>query len=82
MCCTSVGRGGVIAAAAVGLAAWLAQPADANWHAVAGKLPRHYRLLESEPATEFGGEDVVCYGGRPRSNVDEELDCDSNSLSV
>jgi hypothetical protein len=71
-------RAGFIAAVAVGLAAWLASPAVASWHAVAGKLPRHYRLLESEPY----GEGEVCYGGRARSNVDEELDCDSNSLSV
>jgi hypothetical protein len=68
-------RGGVIAVAAVVLAGWAA-PAAARWHAVAGKLPPKYHLLETTTG------DVACYGGVPRADVDEELSCDDNSLTI
>ena len=74
---------GLIASAAIGALAAAAMPssAAAGWHAVAGRLPPHYHLLETDP----GGTnslDTVCYGGIPARNTDEETDCDDNSLTI
>jgi hypothetical protein len=72
----------MMAAAGLVLAAAVPPSATASWHAVAGKLPPKYHLLETEPAASKNSLDQVCYGGVPDKYVDEEITCDDNSLTV
>lgn len=73
-----------IVLAGLAAVAFGAAPADGNWHAVATTLPPKWRLLQTARAGEpyYGGFDQACYGGPPASDVDEEYDCESNSLTV
>ena len=70
-----LGRACAAACLALALAGVAASNASARLHAVATKLPKHYRLVES--AANANAPDEVCYDA-PRPYVDLG-DCESGS---